>query len=108
VVIVNETFARRHFPNGDALGKRVRGGDWDPKYPWTTIVGVASDVAYGSALWDGTGETFYTAFEQNLWLRSSYVVLKVAGGDPTTARAGGGEKSSRRSTAAFRCATSRR
>ena len=23
-----------------------------------TIVGVASDVAYGSALWDGTGETF--------------------------------------------------
>jgi putative ABC transport system permease protein len=84
VAIVNETFARRHFPNGDAIGRRIKGGDWDPKYPWTTIVGVASDVAYGSALWDGTGETFYTAFEQNLWLRSSYVVLKVAGGDPTS------------------------
>ncbi len=82
VAIVNETFARRHFPNGDAVGKRVKGGDWDPKTPWATIVGVTSNVAYGNALWDGPTETVYTAFEQNLWMRSSYVVIRVAGGDP--------------------------
>jgi ABC-type antimicrobial peptide transport system permease subunit len=82
--IVNETFARRHFPNGDAIGRRLRSGDWDPKTPWTTIVGIAADVAYGSALWDGSAETVYTAFEQNLWMRSSYVILKVSGVDPSS------------------------
>jgi hypothetical protein len=39
-VIVNETFARRFWPNGDALGGKVRTGNG----PWLTIVGVAADV----------------------------------------------------------------
>ncbi|HEX8144777.1 MAG TPA: ABC transporter permease [Pyrinomonadaceae bacterium] len=44
VIIVNETFARRYFPNADALGKRVklRGDD----NPWLTIVGVVGDVKH--------------------------------------------------------------
>jgi predicted permease len=82
VAIVNETFVRHHFPDADAIGKRLRGGDWDPKTPWTTIVGVVPDVAYGSALWDGPAETVYTAYEQNLWMRWCYVVIRMAGGDP--------------------------
>jgi predicted permease len=39
-VVVNESFAKRFWPNGDALGKKVRRGGG----PWATIVGVAADV----------------------------------------------------------------
>ncbi|MGH9832483.1 MAG: ADOP family duplicated permease, partial [Blastocatellia bacterium] len=44
VVMINQTFQRRFFPNGDALGKRIafRG----PDGPWHTIVGVVGDVRH--------------------------------------------------------------
>jgi predicted permease len=45
VVIINETFARRFWPDGTALGRRVRAGDPDTA-PWATIVGVAADVRH--------------------------------------------------------------
>lgn len=43
VAIVNETFARLFFPNGDALGKVVRGGDAEP---WREVIGVVADNKY--------------------------------------------------------------
>ncbi|NVJ28447.1 ABC transporter permease, partial [Myxococcus sp. AM011] len=53
VMVVNETFARRHFPDGQALGKRVKltmdGEDY------REVVGVARDVRHGSV-----GETWST------------------------------------------------
>ncbi|MGB7926481.1 MAG: ABC transporter permease [Pyrinomonadaceae bacterium] len=42
VVIVGETFARRYWPTGDAVGKRIRTGD--EKNPWREVVGVVADV----------------------------------------------------------------
>jgi predicted permease len=43
VVVISEASVRRFFPNGDAIGKRVRfGGD----ETWRTIVGVAGDVRH--------------------------------------------------------------
>ena len=44
VVLVNETFARRWFPAGDAVGSRIRPGRQDN--PWRTIVGVVGDVRH--------------------------------------------------------------
>ncbi|HMG33233.1 MAG TPA: ABC transporter permease [Blastocatellia bacterium] len=42
VAIINETLARRFFPGGDALGKRIR---WElGEMEWKTIVGVVRDV----------------------------------------------------------------
>jgi len=46
VAIVNRTFARLFFPNGDALGKVVRGGG--DAEPWRTVVGVVADNKYES------------------------------------------------------------
>jgi putative ABC transport system permease protein len=43
-VIVSSTLARRLFPNGDALGKRILKS---ASGQWYTIVGVASDVTNG-------------------------------------------------------------
>lgn len=39
--IVSETFARRYWPQADAIGKRFR---WDPRGPWLQIVGVVGHV----------------------------------------------------------------
>jgi predicted permease len=45
VAIVNQTFSSRFFPNDDALGKRIKGGDNDPEIE---IVGVVADTKYNS------------------------------------------------------------
>ena len=44
VAIVNESFVRRFFPAGDAIGQRIRFGGPQTKEPLRTIVGVAPDL----------------------------------------------------------------
>ena len=52
VAIVNETLARRYWPNEDAVGKQIRlifpatRQPWDaePRAGWLTVVGVAADA----------------------------------------------------------------
>ncbi len=46
VIIVNETLARRHWPNGDALGKRIRFYGPLERAPWMEIVGIVQDVKH--------------------------------------------------------------
>jgi len=43
VVIINETMARRYWPGGDALGRRIK-----LTKDWLEIVGIAKDVKYRS------------------------------------------------------------
>lgn len=44
VALVNPAFARRFFPDGSALGRRIRLGDLAGDDPWRTIVGVIPDL----------------------------------------------------------------
>ena len=46
VAVINETMARKLFPNEDPIGKHVRTGP-NPNQPWTTIIGVIGDVRHG-------------------------------------------------------------
>ena len=41
-VVVNETFARKYFPGGDPIGRRLRFGGDDS--PWANIIGIVGDV----------------------------------------------------------------
>jgi predicted permease len=44
VAIVNESLARKYFPDQDPIGQRVRfHGDLDRSNPWLTIVGLVAD-----------------------------------------------------------------
>jgi predicted permease len=52
VAIVNESLARRYWPNENALGKRIR--FWGPDSPLAQVVGVAADSKYGSLTEEGT------------------------------------------------------
>ena len=44
VVVINETMARRFWPNEDPIGKRVKQGWPEWKTPWREVVGVVADV----------------------------------------------------------------
>jgi putative ABC transport system permease protein len=46
VAIVNETLARKYWPAGDALGKRIRFYGPLEKAPWMQIVGIVQDVKH--------------------------------------------------------------
>lgn len=80
VVIVNETFARRHWPGQDPIGKRlalgyVRAGD---RYP-LQVVGVAKDSKYIS--WGEEPRPFiYLPYQQHY--RSTMTAFVRTTGDP--------------------------
>ena len=49
-VLISESLARRFWPNGDAVGKRILLSHPAPNNPWQTIVGVVGDTKqYGLA-----------------------------------------------------------
>jgi predicted permease len=50
VVVVNEFFAKRHWPGKSAVGKRIRFDDKDE--PWRTVVGVVQDIRERGLLLD--------------------------------------------------------
>jgi hypothetical protein len=77
VVIVNQTFARRYWPNGSAIGRRVRFNADD----WVTIVGVARDSKYQS--FDEPPTPFiYRPFGQVTHARLQGTLLIKTAGDP--------------------------
>jgi putative ABC transport system permease protein len=42
--VINETMARRFWPQGDAMGKRINLCSLNPKPCWNTIIGIAGNV----------------------------------------------------------------
>jgi putative ABC transport system permease protein len=44
VALVSESLARRFWPGGDAVGKRIKWGGRQSRAPWLTVVGVVADV----------------------------------------------------------------
>jgi putative ABC transport system permease protein len=67
VVILNETFARRHWPAEDPIGKRItldNPRDYLRAPQWLTVVGVVKDVKQNS--WtDALANEIYLAFQQS-------------------------------------------
>jgi predicted permease len=56
VVVVDQTLARMYWPEGNAVGKRIRTGDPE----WYTIIGVVSSVKETSLLSDGLPHIYFT------------------------------------------------
>jgi predicted permease len=86
-IIVNRAAARHYWPEGNALGGEVRWGR-----DWTTVIGVADDVASGGFML-GKGEPqFYLPYSAeraptNLGEPPSILLIVRAAGDPAVAMA---------------------
>jgi len=79
VAVVNERFVRQHYPNGDAIGQRIRLGGTESTQPWLTIVGVVPDVFAGDPQ-DPRPATVYRPFAQS---RSAFAYISArTAGDP--------------------------
>jgi predicted permease len=74
VVIVNETMARRYWPERDAVGGQLRFGA-----DWLTVVGVAKDATYRD-LGERPAPWFFLPILQ--WYRSDATLVVRTAGDP--------------------------
>ena len=78
VVIVNQKMAQRYWPNGDAVGKRIKIGPPE-REPWLTIVGVVGNVNH-TGLDTEPDLATYEPHAKRPW--SSMTVLVRTIGDP--------------------------
>jgi putative ABC transport system permease protein len=70
-VIINRSTAKRHWPDGQAIGRKLRLGS-GAQAPWLTIVGVVADVRYRE--WEAARPDFYVPYLQRAQHRTDFVV----------------------------------
>jgi len=89
VVLVNEAFARRYFPNESPVGQRIRMGSGDRPLnatniwglpEWSTIIGVVSDIKSLNVRPEAVPEVYQSYWQ---WPMQSPTVLVRAKGDPS-------------------------
>jgi putative ABC transport system permease protein len=86
VVVVNQGFVRRYFPDTDPIGRRVAFGDTpDRDTDWLTIVGVVADTRRGGLDRRPWAELYYPHAQGPD--RRMFVLLRTAGDPMALARA---------------------
>jgi putative ABC transport system permease protein len=88
VVVINNYFARRHWPGEDAIGKRITFDDPSKNPSWLTVVGVVKDTARSSWVSPPEEEVFLPYLQNRAYLETpsppySYLTLIVrTAGEP--------------------------
>jgi predicted permease len=82
-IVVDRAWARRFFPNRDALGKRLKQGGCT-QCPWTVVVGVVSEVKYAGLDKPDDGTVYAPLSPQG---HSRYLVLRTAADSALVLRA---------------------
>jgi putative ABC transport system permease protein len=72
-IVVDRAWARRFFPQGSAVGKRLHNGGCT-SCPWTVVVGVVSDVKYAGLDKPDDGSVYQTLSPQSL---SRFVIVRT-------------------------------
>jgi putative ABC transport system permease protein len=75
-VVVNETFAKKFWPNGGAVGQRLKQGFAHSETPWREIVGVVNDVKLDGVAAD-TPLQVYTPLAQDTG-RTAAIIVRTA------------------------------
>ena len=81
VCMIDETFAQKHFPGEDPLGKRLRfgGHDAENKNLWMAIVGVVNHVKHYGVDQDSRIEMYLPTTQSPI---ASFTILAKTSGDP--------------------------
>jgi predicted permease len=79
-IVIDEEFARRYWPNEDAVGKQIRLGGSDPKAPVLTVLGVVGRVKMEGLGEDSNRVQGYFVFAQTPF--SGMTMITKAAGDP--------------------------
>ncbi len=83
VALVNETLARKYWPGGDPLGKRVRTG-FEGKGKWASIVGVVGDIRQ-QGLRNQVEPELYRPYPQHDFLPDMTVMVRSTSDSPALA-----------------------
>jgi predicted permease len=75
VTVVDETLARLYWPNGDAVGKRVRHGGDTTAGGWMTIVGIVPNVRHESLAEEPSLQVYEPFAQGTPW--TMYLVVRV-------------------------------
>ena len=78
--VINQAAARRFFPKGDAVGRRIRIGPMS-NGPWITIIGVVGDIR-DQSLDAPAKPTLFANHRLETWERSMTLFVRTSG-DPT-------------------------
>lgn len=78
-IIINESIATTSFPDGDAVGKRVRRANRESFGDWYTIIGVVSDTFHGSAMSSSSASFNSYGLMDNLGLGRAYIAMHYTG-----------------------------
>jgi putative ABC transport system permease protein len=80
-IVIDEEFARRHWPNEEAVGKRVRLGGSDPRAPVLEVIGVVGRVKMESLNQNSDRVQGYFPYAQ--LPQSGMTVIIKSSSDPT-------------------------
>lgn len=85
VAVINETFSQNFFPDGDAIGRRIRMGRSEPTAEWLTVVGIVPDMKMeGIGNNDDSPAGFYIPIAQSGVGNRVSIALRTQG-DPMAA-----------------------
>ena len=79
-VIINETFAKKHFPGENPIGRRLVGGfsgTWQ-------VVGVVADVAEGALTDDAEATSYYLAGQVPMFEHQGSLVIRTSRANPAS------------------------
>ena len=75
VIMVNDAMAKRYWPGGNAVGKRVRSEDMSEE--WLTVVGVVSDYRHNKGVADAIGPEIYFPLTQ-MYLKDAQIFVATS------------------------------
>jgi len=79
VAIIDETLAKRYWPDGDAIGKHIQPGE-SPKSgsPWLEIIGIVGNTRNEGVEADSTMQVYWHLFQQGNARPHTSVILRTS------------------------------
>jgi putative ABC transport system permease protein len=83
VAVVDESFARRFYPNEDPIGKRIKRGGPRSTRPWKTIVGVVRSVRNQRLDIASLPQAYFPVLQEADEMYNLSFAVRASGGEPS-------------------------